>query len=112
MDNARHIRLNKLKSRFPDVITAYEFCKNNPDKFISRIHGPVALVVNVKDVRYASMVEQILGGAGSSHLRVSGYFKKKKIFSLYLIQFFYSTLFAKTLKIIEPLLVSLSMKRD
>ncbi|GAA5809321.1 hypothetical protein MFLAVUS_002728 [Mucor flavus] len=69
MDNARHIRLNKLKSRFPDVITAYEFCKNNPDKFIGKIHGPVALVVNVKDVRYASMVEQILGGAGSSHLR-------------------------------------------
>ncbi|KAI9263546.1 hypothetical protein EDC94DRAFT_670761 [Helicostylum pulchrum] len=69
MDNARYIRLNKLRSRFPDVITAYEFCKNNPDKFIGRIHGPVALVVNVKDVRYASMVEQILGGSGSSHLR-------------------------------------------
>lgn len=95
MDNARYIRLNKLRSRFPDVITAYEFCKNNPDKFIGRIHGPVALVVNVKDVRYASMIEQILGGSGSSHLRVSGHSKKKHIYIVFNSIFFFVVLYLR-----------------
>lgn len=65
------MRVKKLKSRYPDVFEAYQFCRNNADKFVGRIHGPVVLSVNVKDVRYAAMIEQVLGGAASAHLRVS-----------------------------------------
>ncbi|KAG2201411.1 hypothetical protein INT47_001460 [Mucor saturninus] len=69
MDNARHVRLNKIRGRYPHVFEAHKYCKENPDKFIGRIHGPVVLSINVKDARYASMVEQVLGGSASSHLR-------------------------------------------
>lgn len=71
MDNARYYRLNKLKSRYPHVVQAYNYCRENADKFVGRVHGPVVMAINVKDIRYASMVEQVLGGPGSSHLRVS-----------------------------------------
>lgn len=70
MDNARQVRLNKLRNKYPHVYQAFNYCRENPDKFVGKVHGPVVLVINVKDVRYASMVEQVLGGAASSHLRV------------------------------------------
>jgi hypothetical protein len=65
-----HTRMNKIKSRWPDVYKAYQFCRENRDKFIGRIHGPIALQINVKDIRYSSMIEQILGGSKSTHFRV------------------------------------------
>lgn len=69
MDSARHYRLNKLRNRYPHVYQAFQYCKENPDKFTGKVHGPVVMSINVKDGRYASMVEQVLGGAASSHLR-------------------------------------------
>jgi hypothetical protein len=71
MNNIMAVRMNKLKNRYPDVYEAYKFVKENPDKFQGKIHGPVALAINVKDNRYNALVEQTLGGAKSSVLRVN-----------------------------------------
>lgn len=71
MDNIKYVRINKMKQRYSDVMTAHTFCKNNASKFKGKIHGPVALAINVKDNRYNALVEHSFGGARSSVFRVS-----------------------------------------
>lgn len=71
MNNILSVRMNKIKQRYPDVVEAYLFCKNNRDKFRGRIHGPIALAINVKDNQYNALVEQFLGGSKSGTLRVN-----------------------------------------
>lgn len=71
LDDIKERRLRKLDQYYPDVAKAYRWLQNNRDKFIGQVYDPVVLLLNLKDPRYASQVEQALGGARSSHLQVS-----------------------------------------
>ena len=73
MSNIMKMRMNKLSTNFPEVYTAYQYCRQNPDKFKGKIHGPVAIAINVKDPRYNDMIENAMGGAKSQTLKVSAY---------------------------------------
>lgn len=71
LDDIKERRLRKLDQFYPDVVKTYRWLQNNRDKFVGQVYDPVVLLLNLKDPRYASQVEQALGGAKSSHLRVS-----------------------------------------
>lgn len=64
-------RLNQLAQKHRDTVKAYEWLRQNRNKFKGKIHGPVVMQINVKDQRYADIVESILSGENGPHLRVS-----------------------------------------
>ncbi|KAI7902560.1 uncharacterized protein BX663DRAFT_435036, partial [Cokeromyces recurvatus] len=62
-------RLKRLENNYPDTVKAYKWLKENKDKFEGKIYGPIVLLLNLKDPRYAAIVENALGGARSDLLR-------------------------------------------
>lgn len=71
MTNTIKQRVSMIQRDYPQVAQAYTWIRHNQDKFRGRVYGPLALEINVKDTRYASMIEQALGGGKSSVFRVS-----------------------------------------
>ncbi|KAI9271589.1 P-loop containing nucleoside triphosphate hydrolase protein [Phascolomyces articulosus] len=48
---------------------AYQWLKENRHRFKRKIHGPLVLQIQLKDERYANLVESLLGGRYSTNLR-------------------------------------------
>ncbi|KAI8138054.1 hypothetical protein BJV82DRAFT_632418 [Fennellomyces sp. T-0311] len=69
MNNVARRRCETLRKWQADTVAAYTWLKNNREKFSGRIHGPIVLQIDLKDQRYADLVETILGGRHSNHLR-------------------------------------------
>ncbi|KAG0767977.1 hypothetical protein G6F57_000086 [Rhizopus arrhizus] len=69
MKNILNIRLQQLQRFHPDTVKAFEWLKQNRDKFSGRVYNPVLLEINLKDSRYASHIEQVLGGHRSNTFR-------------------------------------------
>ncbi|KAI8390360.1 hypothetical protein BD560DRAFT_6931 [Blakeslea trispora] len=70
LDDVTRQRLNKLKRDYPDTVTAFEWLRNNKQRFSGRIYEPLILYLNLKDDKYADLVENALGGPRSSVYRV------------------------------------------
>jgi tRNA(Phe) wybutosine-synthesizing methylase Tyw3 len=66
-----NVRLNKLNREYPDTVKAYRWLKENKNTFSGRVYEPVLYHLNLKDSKYADLVENALGGARSSHFRAS-----------------------------------------
>ncbi|KAI8098336.1 P-loop containing nucleoside triphosphate hydrolase protein [Gilbertella persicaria] len=69
LENITKVRLTKLKHEFPDTIAAYEWLRQNKDQFAGRVYEPLVLHLNLKDDRYADLVESALGGPRNSYFR-------------------------------------------
>lgn len=63
-------RLALIREHLPDTAAAYNWLREHRGMFKGKIHGPIGMMLNIKDVRYANMVESILGGIRGQHLRV------------------------------------------
>jgi uncharacterized protein (DUF2461 family) len=70
MNNTMKQRMHRIKQQYPHVEVAYHWLRENRDKFRGRVYGPLALDINVKDTRYASMIESVFGGMKGSIFRV------------------------------------------
>ncbi|KAI7875309.1 P-loop containing nucleoside triphosphate hydrolase protein [Lichtheimia hyalospora FSU 10163] len=64
-----HRRLAFIREHHPDTAKAYVWLRENRDMFKGRIHGPIGMMLNIKDARYANLVESVLGGIRGSHLK-------------------------------------------
>ncbi|CDS10359.1 hypothetical protein LRAMOSA03035 [Lichtheimia ramosa] len=64
-----HRRLALIREHHPDTAAAFSWLREHRNLFKGKIHGPVGMMLNIKDVRYANYVESILGGVRGSHLR-------------------------------------------
>lgn len=62
--------MHNLSRQHEDTYKAYQWLMQNRDKFRGKIHGPILLQLQLKDRRYADIVESVLGGERGSHLRV------------------------------------------
>ncbi|ORY95700.1 P-loop containing nucleoside triphosphate hydrolase protein [Syncephalastrum racemosum] len=62
-------RLNLMRQKSEDTVKAYRWLNENKHRFKGKIYGPIALNLNLKDQRYANMVESILGGTNGAHLK-------------------------------------------
>ncbi|KAL0079344.1 hypothetical protein J3Q64DRAFT_1682602 [Phycomyces blakesleeanus] len=58
-----------LRRSHEDTFKAAEWLKSNKNMFRGKIYGPIQICVNVKDQKYASIVEAALGGENGSHLK-------------------------------------------
>lgn len=63
-------RLALIREHLPDTATAFNWLREHRGMFKGKIHGPIGMMLNIKDARYATMVESILGGIRGQHLRV------------------------------------------
>lgn len=59
-----------IREHHPDTAAAFSWLREHRNLFKGKIHGPVGMMINIKDARYANYVESILGGVRGSHLRV------------------------------------------
>jgi chromosome segregation ATPase len=71
LQNVRKQRLEKLKEKDLDTFKAVQWLEENRDKFMGPVYEPMLLEINIKDPRYASAIESILGGAQGPHLKVA-----------------------------------------
>lgn len=62
--------MHNLRLQHEDTYTAYQWLMQNRNMFRGKIHGPILLQLQLKDTRYADIVESVLGGERGSHLRV------------------------------------------
>ncbi|CEJ02429.1 hypothetical protein RMCBS344292_16435 [Rhizopus microsporus] len=69
MKNTLNIRLQHLQQYHPDTFKAYNWLKEHRQEFKGRVYNPILLELNLKDSRYASHIERILGGFRSNMLR-------------------------------------------
>ncbi|KAL9554740.1 hypothetical protein MBANPS3_002683 [Mucor bainieri] len=69
LENVKQARLKTLIGFYPDIGRAYDWYRENKDKFRGRVYEPAVLLLNLKDPRYAGQVEYALGGSRSGHLR-------------------------------------------
>ncbi|KAI8988303.1 P-loop containing nucleoside triphosphate hydrolase protein [Mycotypha africana] len=65
LKNIQKTRLRKLQRDYPDTVKLHEYIDENKDQFEGRVYGPVVLMMNLKDARYAALVEQAMGGPRS-----------------------------------------------
>lgn len=79
LENTKGSRLRMLSQYDPDTAKAYRWLLNNKDIFVGRVYGPVALLLDIKDPKYASQVEYALGGIHSSNLKVSCIIYKRSL---------------------------------
>ncbi|CAO3684313.1 unnamed protein product [Umbelopsis vinacea] len=70
LQNVRKQRLEKLKEKDLDTFKAVQWLEENRDRFTGPVYEPMLLEINIKDPRYASAIESILGGAQGPHLKV------------------------------------------
>ncbi|KAI8377088.1 hypothetical protein EDC96DRAFT_251133 [Choanephora cucurbitarum] len=70
LDDVAKQRLNKLKRDYPDTVAAFDWLRNNKQRFSGRVYEPLVLHLNLKDDKYADIVENALGGPRSSLYRV------------------------------------------
>jgi chromosome segregation ATPase len=54
---------SKLQDASADTAKAWEWVQNNKQAFVGKIFGPAMLECSVKDVKYADLVESVLGQA-------------------------------------------------
>lgn len=71
LQNVRKQRLEKLKEKDLDTFKAVQWLEENRDRFTGPVYEPMLLEINIKDPRYASAIESILGGAQGPHLKVA-----------------------------------------
>ncbi|KAI9318383.1 hypothetical protein BX666DRAFT_1876613 [Dichotomocladium elegans] len=62
-------RFERLARNHEDTVVAQKWLHQNRDMFEGRVYGPIVLHINLKDQRYANLVEAMLGGARGPHLR-------------------------------------------
>lgn len=63
-------RLALIREHLPDTAAALNWLRENRSMFKGKIHGPIGMNLNIKDTRYANLVESILGGIRGRHLKV------------------------------------------
>ncbi|KAI9477764.1 MAG: hypothetical protein EXX96DRAFT_225498 [Benjaminiella poitrasii] len=69
LENVLARRLTRLKRFYPDTVKAYNWLKENRNQFEGKIYDPIVLLLNLKDPRYAAMIENAMGGTRSDLLR-------------------------------------------
>ncbi|CDH54512.1 p-loop containing nucleoside triphosphatehydrolase protein [Lichtheimia corymbifera JMRC:FSU:9682] len=62
-------RLALIREHLPDTAAALNWLRENRSMFKGKIHGPIGMNLNIKDTRYANLVESILGGIRGRHLK-------------------------------------------
>ncbi|KAJ2901918.1 hypothetical protein MKZ38_001270 [Zalerion maritima] len=61
LDSKEGQSLAFLQRAYPDVYKAYEWVKNNQDKFEKEVFGPAMLTCSLKDERYGNVVQSLMG---------------------------------------------------
>lgn len=74
LQNVRKQRLEKLREKDLDTYKAVQWLEKNRDRFTGNVYEPILLELNVRDSRYASAVESVLGGINGPHLKVCTHF--------------------------------------
>ncbi|KAI9016538.1 hypothetical protein CLU79DRAFT_763165 [Phycomyces nitens] len=69
IQNVQKRRMVNLKRSHQDTFTAAQWLKANKSMFHGKVYGPIQMCINVKDQKYASIVEAALGGENGSHLK-------------------------------------------
>jgi len=70
LQNVRKQRLEKLREKDLDTYKAVQWLEKNRDRFTGNVYEPILLELNVRDSRYASAIESVLGGINGPHLKV------------------------------------------
>lgn len=85
LQDVRTQRLEKLREKDPDTYKAVQWLESNRSRFRGSVYDPILLEMNLKDPRYASAIETILGGVQGPHLKVI------LVVSSHIIAFAYNT---------------------
>ncbi|KAG0194751.1 Structural maintenance of chromosomes protein 5 [Apophysomyces sp. BC1034] len=69
VNNVFKMRLSGMRKFNEDTVKAFQWLQENRGMFKGKIYGPVAMLLNLKDARYADIVESALGGEKGANLR-------------------------------------------
>ncbi|KAI9286759.1 P-loop containing nucleoside triphosphate hydrolase protein [Umbelopsis sp. AD052] len=70
LQNVRKQRLEKLREKDLDTYKAVQWLEKNRERFTGNVYEPILLELNVRDSRYASAIESVLGGINGPHLKL------------------------------------------